>query len=389
MSAEEFDEFDEDDAWYSDDPEEKEKEPFRSKINAFVPIAALVIAASFFLPTTIGGLITLGSGNKVEFGQSSNLTVSCSGSTDINVLPAATFVNVGSATGTHYLNSIKVSNVPTSCNGVDFLVSVYDNSSSSPLALASRSPSLVKVYSSSNSLFKLDPFARETVTSGTGSFTVTFSDPIAVASTTIKFALQSSAHSPFCNETSSGCIGKTGPAGGTIIYQTSTPFLCGPARADLCKYLEAAPYRWNSGNADNLTARTWAQSPLQSTSVSNATSPETATAQAIGWGHRNTNAIILQGNSSTANSAAAFAANHSVSYNGITYDDWFLPSYAELWELIVNAKAAGLTAGTYWSSSESAFDRALNYAVSATWIGAPGSNGKSNGAPYVRPIRAF
>jgi hypothetical protein len=218
---------------------------------------------------------------------------------------------------------------------------------------------------------------------------VTFSDPIAVASSTIKFALQSSAHSPFCNETSSGCIGKTGPAGGTIFYQTSAPFLCGPARENSCKYLEAAPYGWNSGNADNLTQRTWAQSPFQTTSVSNTTSPETATAQAIGWGYRNTNAIILQGNSSTANSAAAFAANHSISYKGTTYDDWFLPSYAELWELIVNAQVSGLTAGTYWSSSEANSTTALNYAVNSSWIGAPGSNAKSNGAKYVRPIRAF
>jgi hypothetical protein len=59
--------------------------------------------------------------------------------------------------------------------------------------------------------------------------------------------------------------------------------------------------------------------------VDNVSSPETATATAIGWGFRNTRAIILQGNTDSGSIAAARADSHSVTVCGVLVDDWYLP----------------------------------------------------------------
>jgi hypothetical protein len=148
--------------------------------------------------------------------------------------------------------------------------------------------------------------------------------------------------------------------------------------------LEAAPSGWNTGIDPQ---RGWANNIYQSTTVNNSTPPETATATAIGWGYRNTRAIILQGNSDTATSAAALADSHTVTVSGVVYDDWFLPSQDELNELYLQrTTVGGFVESLYWSSSE----RFANSAWSQ-WL----TNGNQemdlkNGDPrYVRPVRAF
>jgi hypothetical protein len=202
-------------------------------------------------------------------------------------------------------------------------------------------------------------------------------------------------------------VGATGPGGGTIFYVATTPFACGPTLASSCTYLEAAPALWFAGAAD--PTRTWAQSSpvnYQSTRVNNATSPETATATGIGWGYRNTRAIILQGNTDTATSAAALADSHTVTVSGVVYDDWYLPSKDELnqmckWQrgnawtsdatvctggtINTGAGAAGFVESDYWSSTESDSSRAWFQHFNS---GYQGGFNKSN-ARYVRPVRAF
>jgi hypothetical protein len=202
-------------------------------------------------------------------------------------------------------------------------------------------------------------------------------------------------------------VGATGPGGGKIFYVASSPFACGPTRAASCTYLEAAPSGWNTG-ADPI--RSWANTTYQNTTVNNATSPETATATAIGWGYRNTRAIILQGNTNTATSAAALADSHTVTVSGVVYDDWYLPSKVELnllcqWDRGVapsettactggslnsatyGASSAGFVAGAaqYWSSSEYVANQAsIQYFHTGTQ-----TNDYKNNNYYVRPVRAF
>jgi len=198
-----------------------------------------------------------------------------------------------------------------------------------------------------------------------------------------------------------GDIGDTGPGGGTIYYYLAAGFNCGPTRVSTCKYLEAAPSGW-IGASDTSTR--WAQQ--QPVDYSTTTVPGNgATATAIGWGYRNTRAIVAQGNNATA--ASAVADSHTVTVSGVVYDDWFLPSNDELNQMCKWARnqawvsdatacnstgslnsgpgASGFTAYYYWSSSESAnsLARMQNFAD-----GAPLSTYKYN-MVHIRPIRAF
>lgn len=204
-------------------------------------------------------------------------------------------------------------------------------------------------------------------------------------------------------------VGDTGPGGGKIFYVATTPFVCGPTRATTCTYLEAAPSGWNTG-AD--PQRSWAQSSpvdYQSTTVGSSGSQETATATAIGWGYWNTRAIISQGNTDTATSAAALADSHTVTVSGVVYDDWYLPSNYELNQICKWANgitgvdlttlttvcsggsintgvgAAGFVAANYWSSSELHTLYAKTQAFSS---GAQGNGSKAN-TYYIRAVRAF
>ena len=213
-------------------------------------------------------------------------------------------------------------------------------------------------------------------------------------------------------------VGDTGPGGGKIFYVATTPFVCGPTRATTCTYMEAAPPALGLASFDSntvrTTARTWAQSTpvnYQLTTVNNATSPETATATAIGWGYRNTRAIILQGNTDTATSAAALADSYTVTVSGVVYDDWYLPSKDELNQMCkwqrgqawtsdatlcnttgaINSGpgAAGFADLGYWTSSEANSNQALGQEFGNSRGGAQGAGNKSISTNYVRPIRAF
>ena len=206
-------------------------------------------------------------------------------------------------------------------------------------------------------------------------------------------------------------VGDTGPGGGKIFYVASTPFVCGPTRSATCTYLEAAPSGWNTG-AD--PARTWAQaSPVnyQGTTVPG----NGAIATEIGWGYRNTRAIVAQGNTDTATSAAALADSYTVTVSGVVYDDWYLPSRDELnqmckWQRGITGEAltnlttlctggtlnsgtgaAGFAATTgYWTSSEANSNQAIGQEFeNGGSAGARGPGNKNIPNNYVRPIRAF
>jgi hypothetical protein len=206
-------------------------------------------------------------------------------------------------------------------------------------------------------------------------------------------------------------VGQTGPGGGKIFYVAATPFICGPTRATTCTYLEAALPALGLASFDSdtvrTTAKTWAQfTPVnyQSTVVPNF--GDTITAQALGYGYRNTRAIILQGNTDTATSAAALADSHTVTVSGVVYDDWFLPSKDELNQMCkwvrgvawtsdatvctggtinTGSGAAGFGDGSYWSSSEDVANTAwVQYFNNGGQ--APDNKGFSD---YVRPVRAF
>ena len=181
-------------------------------------------------------------------------------------------------------------------------------------------------------------------------------------------------------------VGDTGPGGGIIFYYSAAGFACGPTRSSTCKYLEAAPSGWNGGGTDPRAK--WANAYGV---VNNGSSPETATATGIGWGYRNTRAIIRAGNTDTG-TAAALADSHTVTVGGVLVDDWYLPSLDELNEMYIRRASIGgfeVTVNTYyWTSSDSSSNS--NNAQRQRFNG--GENWTHSGKltqGYIRPIRAF
>ena len=181
-------------------------------------------------------------------------------------------------------------------------------------------------------------------------------------------------------------IGSTGPGGGKIFYIATAAFSCGADGTSWCTFLEAAKSAWNTGNDPR---RRFAQSTpvnYQSTLINNPTSPQTATATAIGSGYYNTLAIILQGNSDTSTSAAALSDSYTITIGGVVVDDWYLPSHLELQQLYGQRTVLGdFQRAAYWSSTAYS-----DIGVWAWFFDGSGSGGyaKSNEAS-VRPIRSF
>ncbi len=132
-----------------------------------------------------------------------------------------------------------------------------------------------------------------------------------------------------------------GPSNGWIFYINPN------AASDGWKYLEAA--------IEDFVAGKWG---------TNGINVPGCDGTLIGTGKQNS-ADIIAGDSAT-DKAADKCAEYSVTYSGITYENWFLPSIDELLEMYNNLKASGVggfTEDYYWSSSEhnSEFDNAYNY----------------------------
>ena len=199
-------------------------------------------------------------------------------------------------------------------------------------------------------------------------------------------------------------VGDTGPGGGKIFYVSPIPFACGVARVSACTYLEAAPSGWYSGPSfdryeieEGYDPRSyWATNGDFEIRVNNDTSPETATAKAIGWGYFNTRAIIRQGNTYVA---ATLADSYTATIGGIVFDDWYLPTKDELNQMYIQKdNIGGLASNWYWSSTEALLgdndyfteDNYFKYAWQQYLETDDYTNVQFKARMgYVRPIRAF
>ena len=99
-----------------------------------------LLVAVLGIGSTFAASISINAGTNTEFGQGVERTVYCGGSYTITVAPITTYRNSSSGTdpaGTFWLSGIAVTNVPTTCDGVDFEFSVYDaTTGSSALTMA-------------------------------------------------------------------------------------------------------------------------------------------------------------------------------------------------------------------------------------------------------------
>jgi hypothetical protein len=386
---------------YHDDPQVEEPRSPKTHCKKKL-FFALAIVSGFFLQTTFAGNINLTSTGAQEFGQGVQQTTACSGNIPLTLTPNVGLVN-SSGGGAFYLNSVTVSNIPVQCHGVDFSISAYNESSNTALSIFNSTSKSAVVYNNAGNFEVGVGGTGSTVVSSAGSFTVSFTNPVALASSVYRVTIQSGKHTLSCLDGGVCVVGDFGPGGGRVFYVASgSGFACGATMSDRCNYLEVSPPALGLASFDNdatfTTARTWAQTSNQSISVP--TISDSVTATAIGRGYNNTLAIIAQGNSNPATSAAALAQ----SYSGGGKTDWHLPSKDEMQQLCnwsINSAcfpsgrtlnsgvgATGFVAAAYWTSSQLTATTASGPAFQQGGFQSTQSRSKSESA-LVRPIRAF
>ena len=400
--------------FYSDDPVELGLEKTKKKFSSLLALTLFAVAGTFFIQNTLAANISLNTGAPIEFGQGITATAACSGATDLTITPYSSFTNASGA-GAFYFSSVKVSNIPTSCYGVDFTINAYDNTSNTPLALFNSTSTSAIIYNNAGTFELGINSTGMTVAGSSGTFTVTLTAPVALASSIFKITIQSGAHAvATCAQGGPCIVGDRGPGGGVVFYASASNFTSAGSTCDTtCKYLEVAPSTWQSGTvADDLfyiwsTNTTTLTVQNKSTASSEGFNSNEKLNWKIGQGFYNTSVMKVAGATSSAQAAVLAYAGNS------TAGQWFIPSMNELNELCkyVRGQSTGnpkvacvigsgtfkstANAGTdlggfvvtdYWSSSE----HHLNFVWAQTFGNAyQGLSSKDNTSYSTRPVRAF
>ncbi len=154
------------------------------------------VAAIAVLGSTLAANISLGSSSSIEFGQGVQTATACDSS--IDVTPTSRFINAAGA-GTFYLSTISLSNVDfrstTECVGKTFVLNAYDNTSASPLQIATGTGAVTQAtFGVSGGNIVTSNGVTGTVanpTSQTGTVTLGFGTPAATSGAVFKITLQS------------------------------------------------------------------------------------------------------------------------------------------------------------------------------------------------------
>ena len=384
---------------YHDDP----REPKRRKIpkqNLLASIT-LILGVLLFSQTTLAGNISLNAGNGIEFGQGITQTQACSGSTNLLLTPNTAFVNT-SGGGAHYFSSVTVSNIPTSCYGVDFTIKAFGNTGNSPISIFNSTSTNAVVYDNAGTFESGAGSAGVTVSSGPGTFTATFTNPVSLSSSVFKITLESGPHTQ-----STYNVGDVGPGGGRIFYKNVAGFDCGPTFSSTgsptggkCIYLEVAPATWTSP-ADATTVLMGNRTDAEVVGVRKDSSA-VFSVNDLGLGYKNSIAFFNDSRAS-ANTGIKNVRN----YNGGSLNDWYLPNSTELNLLVywskgltpdVNARctssAAIINGGFntsyyYYSSSQNSGPASFYGWIQSFSDGGVVGNQWSDSGMRVRPIRAF
>ena len=371
--------------YYYDDPVE---EPLvkRKKPRAILGSALLLFSGGLFLNTTLAANINISTGGKVEFGQGIALTTACSGSTALTVTPNSSFVNT-SGSGSFYFNSVTVSGIPSSCNGVDFQISAYDSTTSTALPIFGETKTVASIWNNGGSYQGGKGWIGSSITSETGTFTVSFTTPVALASTVERLTIQSTSHVAGDCRTESLCaVGDIGPGGGMVFYAGAPFAMAGATCNTSCRYLAWAPVSWASTQSQNASF----SQPGTATADARATLMPAnllvGTSNSFGSGLNNTKLMANAAGSGTSSTNAAKAALLYAA-NDSSAGQWFLPSRDELVALYQSSvrSRGNFQALNLWSSSE--VSPVNNYQVTME-TGDVTAEARSN-PKLFRPIRAF
>jgi hypothetical protein len=194
---------------YHDDPIDLDQDSVKKRLSSISAFLLLLVGGTFFVQTTLAANVSLNSGSPIEFGQGVSATTSCSGATNLTITPNSTFTNV-SGGGAYYFSSVTVSNIPSNCHGKDFTISAYGNTNSTPLALFNTTSTNAVVYNNAGT-FQLGVGSTGlSITSGSGTFTLTFDTPVASSGTVFKVTVQSGPHTD------------TSPTSGSYTFDNTT-----------------------------------------------------------------------------------------------------------------------------------------------------------------------
>jgi hypothetical protein len=284
------------------------------------------ISGVIAISSTLAANINLNSDAPVEFGQGVAQTTACSNGQSLIVTPLSSFTNNGG--GSFNFTGVTVSDIPESCGGVDFLISAF-NTSGDALSIFNTSSTVASIWNNNGTFQAGTGTQGVEIESNTGSFTINFTTPAALATNVTSVTLQSTKHANYNCVTDLVCqVGDTGPGGGTVFYVNDSGFNCGPNHTATgsptggkCNYLEAAPADWSGGEDPGRSlvppAFTVQIPNLPHTNTINSTSE-------LGLGYKYSNIIAAVSVDRT------YAASRARDYNGGSRNDWYLPVTTEL-----------------------------------------------------------
>ena len=353
-----------------------------------------VISGAFALSSTLAANIALNDGGNVEFGQGITQTTACSDGQSLIVTPLSSFTTAAGE-GSFDFTGVTVSEIPDSCDGVDFVISAY-NTTGDALAIFNTDSTAASVWYN-NGTFQAGAGTQGVdIESASGSFTINFTTPAALATNVARVTLQSTKHADYsCAVDFIGCqVGDAGPGGGTIFYVNDSGFsVPGSACGNNCHNLEYAPSTWtwevgysgpSSGDAGMYQHASWGEHTgtfLRTNRVPDSVKNGTGD-QAIGAGYMNT----LQMRDRNPTRSIAVPVRQYAGTNN-SAGQWYIPSLYELKAIYdSSAFASGSFIREGYTSSSEESDIFYWY-VDFNDGSMPREN--RGGSALIRPIRAF
>ena len=186
-------EIDDEEIWYTDDPVADRKIDWFYKLRSFAPIAIILALTTFFLPSTVGGKISINSNaSNFEFGQGSSLIATCANNQSISITPSASFVGTVDGVQRFSLKGLKVSEIPEECRRVMLDIGVYNtNPSVAPYYFMHPSYSRVGVYNDTGNYYTTLRCGVSITTDSPSGFSLIFAEPVNVSRDELFLTLES------------------------------------------------------------------------------------------------------------------------------------------------------------------------------------------------------